>query len=1016
MSQLYKILTSRNLLKHNGQPLWKYAMDDNEFNGLRKALMETKTLSSIDARDCSLYYAEWWKRCFDGGIPSKKDIFNSISNGQWFDEEMFFQQAKRGANLLGIRWIKNQNTLYFRTLLLQGGLPIKHISNNKGAYKNFLLKILETHPTSIDDFSFDSSITSLLPASSRNDEIYACCLNIVSAILNDDIEYLTLLDSISELKDIASDLRIKKRSLNFGEKKTKYKASWVFEPAKETIRLYLGISEMSSENFRHLFLSNDPNIEPDFEYKLFYNNLILCKFIKKTNNDYKPVWVNQNDINWDGTEQIPELFLTDSLGVKYDCKHLVTYLPNLQKPTLWTKYSDSQWILEKGNHISQEEGFVLFPGDYTSNLTTEIKTLKIGDRPFQWRAFQNTIVLFNQVKRYEFKTNSRKFEWFIADEKPEWIQRSNLPVVQRNPKVWAYDDKRDLIPSLVLKWRQKPSFIWNNWQTPIPRGLIEMQLQVGEIIENDEFFNIGYLDRRVSSATLHEAEVELINNCFQFSIAETDILSIEKTNNDKIRLRLKSNNSLPNAIHASIRINGQSKGLQFEIIPPFKGVEIIDSNNKIVENGTSFNLGNLSGYRLMSNMPNLVINIYNGKRKKIIISSELAENFIPLRNFEEKINQLYSLSDAMDWEAEIILEINQETPRGYTKIKEYKVKRFNQKIDWGFNESNELIIQTNPISAELYAVPLDCKSENLNLLDLENNDGMYYFKSPPLLEKFIIFCSKESDVKVQPAFISLNHENEFTTPEQRVERIINLKDDLLNAAYSEDIWNRFYSYYKICLDNDLSYSTFDILRAAGFSSELATKTFVFLLCQDTTENFATQAHKKMELDLGFSFHWANKNHWEGAMEWIGCFANHELLEIVSSGIKFHYSNLHPGSQFNQTSKYVLEGLKPKIHEGYFLNGKINNLRASLGAKVLSELPQTCPKIPECYKNIITVNAESANVKILLKSPLTVALSIAGKDESLWDRENEYVRRNVKYCYQLNPEWYGEAINYCLTKL
>jgi len=35
---------------------------------------------------------------------------------------------------------------------------------------------------------------------------------------------------------------------------------------------------------------------------------------------------------------------------------------------------------------------------------------------------------------------------------------------------------------------------------------------------------------------------------------------------------------------------------------------------------------------------------------------------------------------------------------------------------------------------------------------------------------------------------------------------------------------------------------------------------------------------------------------------------------------------------------------------------------------------------------------------------------------LWDRENEYVRRNVKYCYQLNPEWYGEAINYCLTKL
>ena len=134
-------------------------------------------------------------------------------------------------------------------------------------------------------------------------------------------------------------------------------------------------------------------------------------------------------------------------------------------------------------------------------------------------------------------------------------------------------------------------------------------------------------------------------------------------------------------------------------------------------------------------------------------------------------------------------------------------------------------------------------------MDLENNGGMYYFKSPPLLEKYVIFCSKESDVKVQPAFIYLNHQNEITTPEQRIERIIHFKDDLLKAAYSEDIWNQFYSYYKICLDNDLSYSTFDILRAAGFSSELATKTFVFLLCQDTTENFAAQACKKIEFDL-----------------------------------------------------------------------------------------------------------------------------------------------------------------------
>jgi len=46
----------------------------------------------------------------------------------------------------------------------------------------------------------------------------------------------------------------------------------------------------------------------------------------------------------------------------------------------------------------------------------------------------------------------------------------------------------------------------------------------------------------------------------------------------------------------------------------------------------------------------------------------------------------------------------------------------------------------------------------------------------------------------------------------------------------------------------------------------------------------------------------------------------------------------------------------------------------------------------------------------------VALSIAGKDEALWHEDNEFRRRNIRYAQQLNPEWYAEALNYCLTKI
>lgn len=347
MRQFDNILNSRQLHKHDGRALWKYSTSDTEFAHLRKTLMEANRLNDVDARDCALYYAEWWKRCYDGSCVSKKVVFNSIKSGQWYDEEAFFQLAKKGATLLGIRWIKSQNTLFFRTLLLQGGLPVRHISANKGAYKNFLLKILELNPESIDDFAFDATIIKFLPQSSRNDEVYECCLNIVKAIINEDKGYLTLLESNQALKEISSELRIKKQSIAFRSKKARWKTTWIFEPAQKQVRLHFGIPDMDSEEFKNAFQINEEGTQLDFEYKLYYNNVIFCKFVKKENGRFRTVPLNQSDLIWDGTEALPEIYLKDVGGKKHDCQHLLSYLPSLDKPTLWTKYSDTNGLWKK---------------------------------------------------------------------------------------------------------------------------------------------------------------------------------------------------------------------------------------------------------------------------------------------------------------------------------------------------------------------------------------------------------------------------------------------------------------------------------------------------------------------------------------------------------------------------------------------------------------------------------------------------------------------------------------------
>lgn len=294
-------------------------------------------------------------------------------------------------------------------------------------------------------------------------------------------------------------------------------------------------------------------------------------------------------------------------------------------------------------------------------------------------------------------------------------------------------------------------------------------------------------------------------------------------------------------------------------------------------------------------------------------------------------------------------------------------------------------------------------------------DDHYYFRIVPDTEKLVVFSGKESKERIQPAFISLNPNNELTTPEDRLDRVCQFKSDLLAANYEDDVWQLLLGYYQVCLNNDLPYSTFDILRSVSFSSELAAKCFLFLVSYDQTENFIDDAHRKMEHDLGFSFHWVAKGHWENAMNWM-CNDDMELMRLLFIALKKQYSTLIPINNFNQISGYVLYDQKPAILEGYHLNSRISEMRARIGAKVLKGLPQKCPKIPDHFKQHMLVDTANAPVKILLKSPLAIALSIAGKDETLWCKEYEQIRRNVRYSYQLDPEWYGEAITYCLNKL
>ena len=224
---------------------------------------------------------------------------------------------------------------------------------------------------------------------------------------------------------------------------------------------------MADTSFRALFV-DDPEAILEAEYKFYLNNNLLCKFLKRSDNSYKVYWVDENELTWDGTDRLPDLYLISSSGQKRNCQHLITHLPDLGKPTLWVKYSERQWILERCSHTSATEGFVLLPLDIKLEEVRNSEQVVIGHRSYYWLQFENTLRIGNNV----FKTNSKKIEWIIADHRPDWIQRANFAIVRSKPKVSVYNETGEFISNKLLKWRRKIHFRLERMERPIQPRLV----------------------------------------------------------------------------------------------------------------------------------------------------------------------------------------------------------------------------------------------------------------------------------------------------------------------------------------------------------------------------------------------------------------------------------------------------------------------------------------------------------------------------------------------------------------
>ena len=1005
------LLRKRNLNQHNGMPLWKYNLNKEELNDLKNTLQFASEFN-IDPRDVALYFAQWWQIEYDGGIPSKQDVFSSLEGNiqYFFDEQKFYKIAKQGADMLGVKWIKKQNTLYFKTLLLQGGLPLKHISENHGKYKSFLEAVLEEQPEAIEDFIFKTHITNLLPKSSQNDVIYENCFEIVKSILNEDGQFDELLNSDESLKEITSYLKIKKASLKRKVRQSKPKNYWLlsFKNEEFKINLRLGLANKYTKEALSDILGFEPVAQA---YQFYMEDNLICIFRKMTSGQFNTDWYNQGNKEWNISDGLPQTYVIVD-NKKVEITDFIQTIPNIEEPSLWSKFNDEEWRLIKGSTSPNKEAAVLFPSNWHSEFLTSQVTL--FSHNLVWMPFEGEVVINSpEDEKRNYISGVNAFDWIIESKKPKWMLKSNIPVVQSVPKVFVYDDDGYAIQKNRFKVHIKKHNSKDTWEDIsdlkfIGTGCFDLKIEKEELVAHDVFFNIGNLQVNYSEQSIHSAKITLKNtDSFNFKLYESSLIQIEKKEDD---FYLKVNtefSKIPTLVKGMIGYIGKKK-LLVDLISPFQGMAITDKEGQIIEEEQPLSLANIYGMRILST-PNseTFLKIKNSLQPDVIITKEIKESTQQLISFKDEIVRLFYLADAMEFTNTVTLELSE----GRNK-KKYKISGFSHLLNITDQLENRLSLDNSTDKLELFAVPINCATEDLKVIPLLESEATYTIPETNISNQFIIISSKSEIHKLMPRFVNTS---ELDSEIDKMERIDNFHLELSKTNFKEDTWIQVLKYFNICVQYDIPFSTFDQLRALSRSSEVASRAFLFLGTHQLDPiEFIQKAIPEIEKDLGICFHWAEKKDWSTAideiLELIGSEYYEKIIDFVSSYM----------GEIGLQKLFKFVGGAP-IHSEPISQRNILDLRSQLGERVLKELPYSSPKVSSNYNIQME---DHTMVRLLLQAPIAVAESINDNQTAspIWggDEKRKVIRRNIQYSQYLcslypKTDFYNKTILHVLKR-
>lgn len=1052
------ILKTREL-RETELPLWKLQLSEEEFaeikQELREAFITEKQLFRI-GKEAALYYANWWSREYLGGshdnIPSREKIADDLGIKKEQSNELYYW-AKRGLSQLKIAPIvRNGRTHRFRTLLMQGGLPLNSLKNgnnkaNYGAFFEGLIKYTNEVNIDYEDISFIDHLPcrNRLSSSFQTADFYELNLLIIEDFREkgEDSEYWDLISAIFDREESQGNISVQRIKKLLNEKKDKnnnrirsFSIDWSVRKNETEAALYYTLSipqKIKQVNIAQI-------LQNQHEFSVFLNNREVAKYNRTVaDRDGDVLFMKVR-----GKDELTEKCINNAdVIVRLLCdgnfQELSYPIPDFSEPILLTGLENVWYVKIKKEEDSANAVLLVKNSDWVITTPENQTSLTFYDQEVSWAEDKDLISLKNKITNEILTFDNTPYLYRYEVFKQPEIKSKNRKLINSKAEFRVIYTIEDIFiyKGFEIYYRTKLG-IWSTYTNSdcLPIGLLYFKFIYPDgKSEYATFFNIGNLSVNYSEQSANSGILTIANwNGLSLPINEdSSIEKVEKIADDKWRF-LRNTESRHYATDTPFKITDfQNNSTNILLAVPFKGIAVAEFSGNTINNHNTIALHSLHHYKCLVFGENRInVRVYHNKnennQRNFTYTLE-QKNTIPLSDFDESIKNLFTLfgTDHTDYDSHVTVNFNNTLT--------ILVRPFNLTINRNKWNLEEIIKLDNDAEIEyLHAMKVDCDySDEIGIFELEKKDDGFTLPNNIGECNGIIVFSNDSDSvdKVRPTFLgTIQNVASFD------ERLNAIRAEIADARFIDDIWDKIAVYFRLLISNNLPLKTIDYFRIIADSPLSMAKLALVLL--DSKNNLMPEERQKgllaFESEFALAWHWLDMSTWKQAHEWyrrkFDDRFDYYIQDILENSLFYNIQNQIISNFYGLVKNEIT------VKKNIVINEQKHILEYTKYVDIQSEdwLSRdehnwlVYPKLPRSWQNLFSQEYGAA-IRTFLWGGAKAALSAMGEDKDdtgnklLWMSENEMQRRIMFYFWKLNSETYRELflemtikINYRLNHI